>query len=100
MSSALPPRPRALVADDQRQVREALRLLLKAEGFETVLGSSPAGVGQGSATRGPAARPPAGGPAGSRDPAAARCRRHRRLSPRPAAAADRRVGGDAAGARA
>src|ERR1700674_371769 len=51
MSSAPPPRPRALVADDQRQVREALRLLLKAEGFETVLASSPAEVVEAAATR-------------------------------------------------
>ena len=28
--------PRVLIADDQRDVREALRLLLKGEGFETV----------------------------------------------------------------
>ena len=44
-------RPRALVADDQRQVREALRLLLKAEGFEAVLASSPAEVIEAAATR-------------------------------------------------
>jgi DNA-binding NtrC family response regulator len=46
-----PPRPRALVADDQRQVREALRLLLKAEGFEAVLAASPAEVVEAAATR-------------------------------------------------
>src|SRR6202521_3749454 len=51
MSSAPPPRPRALVADDQRQVREALRLLLKAEGFETVLASSPWEAVEAAATR-------------------------------------------------
>jgi DNA-binding NtrC family response regulator len=46
------PQPaRALVADDQRQVREALRLLLKAEGFETVLAASAAEVVQAVATR-------------------------------------------------
>ena len=46
-----PPRPRVLVADDQRQVREALRLLLKAEGFEAVMASSPAEVVAAAATR-------------------------------------------------
>jgi DNA-binding NtrC family response regulator len=46
-----PSRPRVLVADDQRQVREALRLLLKAEGFEAVLASSPAEVVAAAATR-------------------------------------------------
>ncbi|MBV8199353.1 MAG: sigma-54-dependent Fis family transcriptional regulator, partial [Acidobacteria bacterium] len=49
--SAAPPPPRALVADDQRQVREALRLLLKAEGFECVLAASPAEVIEAAATR-------------------------------------------------
>jgi len=39
-----------LVADDQRQVREALRLLLKAEGFEAVMASSPAEVVAAAAT--------------------------------------------------
>jgi DNA-binding NtrC family response regulator len=48
--SAPPDRPRTLVADDQRDVREALRLLLKAEGFEAVLASSPAEVIQAAAT--------------------------------------------------
>jgi DNA-binding NtrC family response regulator len=51
MSAPPPSRPRALVADDQRQVREALRLLLKAEGFETVLASSPVEVIEAAATR-------------------------------------------------
>jgi DNA-binding NtrC family response regulator len=37
-------RPRVLVGDDQRQVREALGMLLKAEGFEAVMASSPAEV--------------------------------------------------------
>src|ERR1700686_2913052 len=46
-----PSRPRVLVADDQRQVREALRLLLKAEGFEAVMASSPAEVVAAAATR-------------------------------------------------
>jgi DNA-binding NtrC family response regulator len=51
MSSPSLPRPRVLVADDQREVREALRLLLKAEGFEAVLAASPAEVVQAAATR-------------------------------------------------
>jgi DNA-binding NtrC family response regulator len=51
VSASTPLRPRALVADDQRDVREALRLLLKAEGFETVLASSAAEVVQAAATR-------------------------------------------------
>jgi DNA-binding NtrC family response regulator len=33
--------PRVLIADDQRDVREALRLLLKGEGFETAAAMSP-----------------------------------------------------------
>jgi DNA-binding NtrC family response regulator len=41
----LPPEaPRVLVADDQPDVLEALRLLLKAEGFRIETASSPAGV--------------------------------------------------------
>ena len=36
--------PRILVADDQADVVEALRLLLKANGFQVVPTSSPAGV--------------------------------------------------------
>jgi DNA-binding NtrC family response regulator len=36
--------PRILVADDQRDVLEALRLLLKAEGCEIDMATSPAGV--------------------------------------------------------
>ncbi len=36
--------PRVLVADDQPDVLEALRLLLKGEGFEAETASSPAGV--------------------------------------------------------
>src|ERR1700719_4140594 len=46
-----PSRPRVLVADDQRQGREGLRLLLKAEGFEAVMASSPAEVVAAAATR-------------------------------------------------
>jgi len=37
-------KPRILIADDQRDVLEALRLLLKPEGFEIELAQSPAGV--------------------------------------------------------
>ncbi|HYL69409.1 MAG TPA: response regulator, partial [Candidatus Limnocylindria bacterium] len=37
-------RTRILVADDQPDVREALRLLLKGEGFETETVASPAAV--------------------------------------------------------
>jgi DNA-binding NtrC family response regulator len=37
-------KPRVLIADDQPDVIEALRLLLKAEGFEIEAASSPAGV--------------------------------------------------------
>jgi DNA-binding NtrC family response regulator len=39
-----PDAPRVLIADDQPDVLEALRLLLKAEGYQTELVSSPAGV--------------------------------------------------------
>ncbi|HEX2642041.1 MAG TPA: response regulator, partial [Thermoanaerobaculia bacterium] len=35
-------RPKALIADDQREVREALRLLLKAEGYDAEPAGSPA----------------------------------------------------------
>jgi DNA-binding NtrC family response regulator len=38
--------PRVLIADDQRDVREALRLLLKGEGFETGIAVSPEEVVQ------------------------------------------------------
>lgn len=41
----------ALIADDQREVREALRLLLKAEGFETVLAATPAEIVQAVTSR-------------------------------------------------
>src|SRR5438270_14075051 len=37
-------RTRLLIADDQRDVLEALRLLLKAEGYAIETASSPAGV--------------------------------------------------------
>jgi len=36
--------PRVLIADDQPDVLEALRLLLKGEGYQIELVSSPAGV--------------------------------------------------------
>jgi DNA-binding NtrC family response regulator len=39
-----PMRSRILVADDQQDIREALRLLLKGEGFEIETASSPAAV--------------------------------------------------------
>ncbi len=45
------PKPRVLVADDQLEVREALRLLLKAEGFEAETASSPAEILQAVTAR-------------------------------------------------
>src|SRR5438552_10832236 len=39
-----PSAPRVLIADDQRDVLEALRLLLKGEGYESETASSPAAV--------------------------------------------------------
>jgi DNA-binding NtrC family response regulator len=45
------PKPKVLVADDQLEVREALRLLLKAEGFEVETASSPAEILQAVAAR-------------------------------------------------
>ena len=42
--SKLGPAPRVLIADDQPPVLEALRLLLKGEGFHTESATSPAGV--------------------------------------------------------
>src|SRR5947208_8329235 len=39
-----PTEPRVLIADDQSDVLEALRLLLKAEGFQLEAASSPAGI--------------------------------------------------------
>ena len=44
-------KPRALIADDLREVRESLRLLLKAEGFEAETAASPAEVLQAVTTR-------------------------------------------------
>jgi len=49
--SPLARKPRALIADDQREVREALRLLLKAEGYETETAASPVEVVQAVTTR-------------------------------------------------
>jgi DNA-binding NtrC family response regulator len=46
-----PRKPRALIADDLREVRESLRLLLKAEGYDTETASSPAEVLQVVTTR-------------------------------------------------
>ncbi len=45
------PRPRVLIADDQREIREALRLLLKGEGYDTETAASPAEVIQAVSTR-------------------------------------------------
>jgi DNA-binding NtrC family response regulator len=44
MKTTSPNRHRVLVADDQADIRESLRLLLKNEGFETQLAASPAEV--------------------------------------------------------
>ena len=44
MKTATQSRHRILLADDQADIRESLRLLLKNEGFETQLASSPAEV--------------------------------------------------------
>ncbi len=44
MSTVVPTRPRILCADDQPDVLEALRLLLKSEGFEVRAVGSPAAV--------------------------------------------------------
>jgi len=44
-------KPRVLIADDQREVREALRLMLKAEGFDTETAGSPAEILQAVTSR-------------------------------------------------
>ena len=44
-------KPRVLIADDQREVREALRLMLKAEGFETETAASPGEILQAVTSR-------------------------------------------------
>lgn len=49
--NAAAPKPRVLIADDHLEVREALRLLLKAEGFEAETASSPAEVLQAITAR-------------------------------------------------
>jgi DNA-binding NtrC family response regulator len=45
------PKPCVLIADDLLEVREALRLLLKAEGFDTVTAGSPAEILQAVTSR-------------------------------------------------
>src|ERR1039458_623464 len=42
--SPAPPKSRLLVADDDRDVLEALRLLLKSEGYDVEVVTSPSGV--------------------------------------------------------
>jgi DNA-binding NtrC family response regulator len=44
-------KPRILIADDQREVREALRLMLKAQGFDTETAGSPAEILQAVTSR-------------------------------------------------
>ena len=44
LTSLSQPQPLVLVADDQADVVEALRLLLKAEGYRTVIANVPEGV--------------------------------------------------------
>ena len=44
LMSTVPAAARVLIADDQGDVREALRLLLKAEGYATVTAANPAAV--------------------------------------------------------
>ncbi len=46
-----PPKSRLLVADDDRDVLEALRLLLKSEGYEVEVSTSPSGVASAVAAR-------------------------------------------------
>ncbi len=49
--STAPPKSRLLVADDDRDVLEALRLLLKSEGYEVEVVTSPSGVSTAVAAR-------------------------------------------------
>ena len=49
--STAPPKSRLLVADDDRDVLEALRLLLKSEGYEVEVVTSPSGVAAAVAAR-------------------------------------------------
>jgi DNA-binding NtrC family response regulator len=51
MATAAQIAPRVLIADDQRDVLEALRLLLKGEGYQIETASSPAGVLEALRTR-------------------------------------------------
>jgi DNA-binding NtrC family response regulator len=51
MSAPASARPRILIADDQREVREALRLLLKGEGYETEGAGSPPEIVEAVARR-------------------------------------------------
>jgi DNA-binding NtrC family response regulator len=51
MTGTPPAKPRVLIADDQREIREALRLLLKSEGYDTETAASPAEVIQAVANR-------------------------------------------------
>jgi DNA-binding NtrC family response regulator len=44
MKSSDPSPPRVLIADDQPDVLEALRLLLKGEGYQTEVANSPAAI--------------------------------------------------------
>src|SRR5690349_14709622 len=44
MTTRFPPTPRALIADDQQDILDALRLLLKSEGYVIEATTSPAGV--------------------------------------------------------
>src|SRR4051794_14418256 len=49
--SIQPDLPRALIADDQQDILEALRLLLKNEGFQTETATSPKAVIEAVQTR-------------------------------------------------
>ena len=49
--STAPPKSRLLVADDDRDVLEALRLLLKSEGYEVEVATSPSAVATAVAAR-------------------------------------------------
>jgi DNA-binding NtrC family response regulator len=51
VTTSLDGKPRVLIADDQAEVREALRLLLKSEGFDSEMAASPAEIIQAVAGR-------------------------------------------------
>ena len=51
MPADLRPTPRVLIADDQPDVLEALRLLLKGEGYQIESAGSPAAVLDGDRRR-------------------------------------------------